>query len=126
MIGKLRVLHIDNDLLSRSVVRAMLALKDVELTEAASATGSVEMIRNGGYDLVLMDLQMNDIDGMDVLHALQDDPGEKPSPVVIVTGDARESVACACKAAGARQVIHKPVSLKGLFDIVDATAPIAA
>jgi two-component system response regulator len=100
---------------------------DIELTEIAlKATGremsllsaldgksALSMLRRGGAmpALILLDLKMPGMGGIDVLHEIRDDDRLKEIPVVVVTSSALESDRADAIAAGASCYIQKPLAL---------------
>jgi signal transduction histidine kinase/DNA-binding response OmpR family regulator len=80
-----RVLVIDDDAVSRYLVRNMLADSDCEFLEAAGGAEGLRMVQQCKPALVVLDLTMQEMDGFDVLEALRQDPNTKSLPVVVHT-----------------------------------------
>ncbi len=81
-----RVLIVDDDEVSRYVLRQQLARANVILSEAASGAMALEAARATRPDVVFLDLSLGDMDGRDVLERLRAEPDMKDVTVVIVTG----------------------------------------
>jgi signal transduction histidine kinase/CheY-like chemotaxis protein len=81
-----RVLIVDDDEVSRYVLRQELTRANVILSEAASGAMALEQARSTHPDVVFLDLSLGDMDGRDVLERLRADPELRDIPVVIVTG----------------------------------------
>jgi signal transduction histidine kinase/CheY-like chemotaxis protein len=80
-----RVLVIDDDAVSRYLVRNMLADSDCEFLEATGGAEGLRMVQQCKPALVVLDLTMREMDGFDVLEALRQDPNTKSLPVVVHT-----------------------------------------
>jgi signal transduction histidine kinase/CheY-like chemotaxis protein len=79
-----RILVIDDDDIFRYVVRQELANKNVRVLEAATGLAGLERASKEAFDVVLLDLDLPDITGFEVLKQLKH--GEQDPPIVIVSG----------------------------------------
>jgi two-component system LytT family response regulator len=106
-VSTLRVLIVDDEKLAREGVRALLETEpDVRIAgECADGASAVEAIRAGGVDVVLLDVQMPGMSGLDVLRAL---PDESVPVVVFLT--AHDEYALRAFDASALDYIVKPFS----------------
>jgi two-component system LytT family response regulator len=106
-VSALRVLIVDDEKLAREGVRALLETEsDVRIAgECADGASAVEAIRAGGVDVVLLDVQMPGMSGLDVLRAL---PEESVPVVVFLT--AHDEYALRAFDASALDYIVKPFS----------------
>jgi len=77
-------------------------------------------IRARRPDLILLDMHLPDIDGVELLRHLKADSGTADIPVVVVSADALASQVEAALQAGAHQYVTKPVSVSQLLSVVDA------
>jgi CheY-like chemotaxis protein len=117
----MRVLFVEDNEVNRRVVREMLRAGGIEMAEAADGAAGLQMIEDGDYDLVLMDLRMPGMDGITAIRHLRARGDAKASlPVIVVTADAGSSIDADCKDAGADDVILKPVSMASLFNAIGA------
>ena len=115
----MRVLFVDDSDVNRLVVREMLRAAGIEMAEADSGAAGLEMIAANDYDLILMDLRMPGMDGLTAIRHLRARGDAKAAlPVIVVTADAGPSIEADCKAAGADDLVMKPVSMALLFDAV--------
>ena len=80
-----RVLVIDDQDASRFIVREMLRGKDHDVVEAASGRDGLRQAQRMDPGLVLLDLQLGDMDGLDVRDALQRDPRTSGIAIVVIT-----------------------------------------
>lgn len=112
----MRVLHVEDHPINRLVIRAMLSAHGAEIVEAKDGAEGILAVETGEFDIVLMDLRMPGIDGLGALRAIRARKDAKAHvPIIIVTADALPVVKAECLAAGASEVIHKPVGVKALY-----------
>lgn len=115
----MKVLFIEDDAMNRRVVRDMLSVVGAEMAEAPDAVTGLGMIDEGDYDVVLMDLRMAGMDGLTAIRHLRARADAKQAlPVIVVTADTAADLRATCLAAGADEVILKPVAMNLLFDAI--------
>jgi CheY-like chemotaxis protein len=115
----MKLLFVEDDAMNRRVVKDMLDVAGVLMDEADGAQEGLRMIDQGDYDLILMDLRMPGMDGMEAIAALRQRADEKGRlPVIVLTADAAAGLRERCMAAGADEVLFKPVSMQSLFDAI--------
>src|SRR5512138_3753123 len=82
-----RLLIVDDDPLSRSMMDLMLAPHGYELGFACDGMEAIQAIQSGQYDMVFMDLILPDMNGRDVCREVRDwEGGKSRIPIVAVTG----------------------------------------
>jgi signal transduction histidine kinase/ActR/RegA family two-component response regulator len=119
----LRILLADDHPANRKVVEIMLAATEMELVAVENGQQAVDAFRDGGFDLVLMDMQMPVMDGLTATRAirtLEAAGGLKRTPVVMLTANAMAEHVASGRAAGADGHLTKPVTLVSLFDAIAA------
>ena len=123
--GLARVLVVDDLPLNREVVRRFLKAAPVLLDEAADGREAVDMALPGVYDLVLMDLEMPILDGLQATRLIRAREGRtrSPLPVVALTGHALASQRKECLAVGCTAFLSKPVRKKDLLRVVGELVP---
>lgn len=115
----MRVLYVDDNAPNRTVVRCMLDAAGVEMAEAEEAEVGLSMVEGGFYDLILMDLRMPGMDGFTAIRHLRargDDKGLVP--VIVLTADNAHDIRAQALAAGANDLLLKPVQMEALFDVI--------
>jgi CheY-like chemotaxis protein len=80
---------------------------------------AVDLARQNRPDLILLDMQLPDIDGREVLRRLRSDPHTATIPVIIVSADATRHNDSDLLAMGARRYLTKPIDLRALLEAVD-------
>jgi PAS domain S-box-containing protein len=122
------VLCVEDNPVNQLLVREMLALRnDVELHAAEDAASALAMAARVTPELVLLDLQLPDRPGVEVLHALRADPATARARVVALTANAMPADMAAMRAAGFDDFWTKPIDL-GRFQagIDEAVAAVRA
>jgi DNA-binding NarL/FixJ family response regulator len=118
----IKVCLVDDQTLVRQGIRSLLELSDSirVVAEAADGAQAVEMIPQMRPDVVLLDLRMPGMSGLDVLKALAA-AGYQPPTIILTTFDDDQLVLDGLK-AGARGYLLKDVSLDQLVDAVKTVA----
>jgi signal transduction histidine kinase len=113
-----RVLVAEDEPVNREVM--MFLLEDAGLAPEAASNGqeAVEMARRGGYALILMDMQMPIMNGVEATRAIRLLPAMAAIPILALTANAFDEDRDACLAAGMDTHIGKPVEPDALCEIV--------
>ncbi|OYX63382.1 MAG: response regulator [Novosphingobium sp. 32-60-15] len=114
----MRVIFVEDDALNRRVVQDMLSVIGVEMAEAEDAPTGLQMLARETYDLVLMDLRMPGMDGLTAIAHQRCAETQSQIPIIVVTADTAPDLKDRCYAAGANDVIMKPVALNALIDAI--------
>lgn len=119
--GAIQVLQFeDNPSNVRLIQRALRSRSDVVLTTAMTGAEGLQIMKTSSPDLVLLDVNLPDISGMDVLVRLRADPTTRGVPVVVLSADATETQIEHMLALGADRYLTKPVEMKELNSVLDA------
>lgn len=114
------VLVVDDESITRDVVGAMLELEDVDVHVAHDGATALAKAEEVHPDLVLLDVMMPGVDGMEVCRRLSAQP-DAPR-VVMLTGLSDDASRRAAAEAGASGYLVKPFSAVDLFHVVDGEA----
>ena len=104
-----RVLLAEDNPVNQEVALQLLKAAGLNADVASDGQQAVEMVRKGGYDLVLMDVQMPRMDGLQATRLLRQDPAFARLPIIAVTANALQTDVDACMAAGMNEHLAKPV-----------------
>lgn len=114
------LLYIEDNAANFKLMEHVFHLRpSVKLLGAVCGRRGLEMAMEHHPDLVLLDLNLPDLNGDEVLAELQADPRTASIPVVMVSGDAIPSQIQRLMAAGARDYITKPFNLKRFLGVID-------
>lgn len=109
-----RILVVEDNLMNLKLVRDVLRHAGYEVVEAHTGEEGVELAGTCEPDLVLMDLQLPGIDGLEALRRLRDGPVSANVPVVAVTAFAMKEDRARAAAAGFDGYVEKPISVRAL------------
>lgn len=113
----MNVLFIEDDRMNRRVVRDMLDVAGVGMVEAESAEAGLAAIEAETFDMLLIDLRMPGMDGITAIGHIRARPDDKANvPIIVITADTALDLRERCLAAGANEVLFKPVAMDALFE----------
>lgn len=116
--GRKRILLVEDHDINREVLLALLRDAGLQADVAADGVEALERAAGERYDLVLMDLQMPRLNGIDATRQLRALPGWEAVPVVAVTANAFADDRAACAAAGLDDFIAKPVEPEAFYTLL--------
>jgi CheY-like chemotaxis protein len=97
-----------------------LEFKQFHVIVARNGLECLEMVVTAHPDVVLMDIQMPGLDGLEAIRRLRRMPGWAQKPIVALTALAMAGDCERCLAAGASHYMSKPVSLRDLAAVIEA------
>src|SRR5256886_1862941 len=109
MNRKTRLLVVDDDSLLRKLVTEQLSRSDFAATPAANARECLQLLREADYDVVLLDIMMPDMSGLEALREIR--KLEDPPEVVMLTADTSLSTGIEAMRHGAYDYLTKPATL---------------
>jgi two-component system chemotaxis response regulator CheY len=110
-MDKIRTLIVDDSSVMRKIVERSLRQAGVELeqvVEAGNGAEALAALRNQQVDLILCDINMPVMDGLEFVRTLATVENAKGTPVVMITTEGSESHVVQALSAGARGYIRKP------------------
>lgn len=118
----MRVLLADDHPTNRKVVEIMLADTGVELVCVADGQQAVEQFLSGGFDVVLMDMQMPVMDGLTAVRKIRALESGERIPILMLTANVLPEHVAAGKAAGADGHLSKPITAPALLAALNRIA----
>ncbi|RZJ04805.1 MAG: response regulator [Brevundimonas sp.] len=113
-----RVLVVDDHPVNREVARVMLEAFGCEVVEACDGQEALDAVVQGDFDVVLMDVRMPRMDGLEATRRLRACPASRDLAVVAMTADAMPEDVIRCLSAGMNGHMAKPINQLALFDVV--------
>jgi signal transduction histidine kinase/DNA-binding response OmpR family regulator len=114
-----RILLAEDTPVNQLVVRSHLEDHGFEVVVADNGKAAVEACGRQKFDLVLMDIQMPEMDGIEAAgHILAQRPPEERMPIVALTADSDAQTRAACEAAGMEAILIKPIRRATLMEEV--------
>jgi DNA-binding response OmpR family regulator len=108
-----KILYTDDDASIRAAVRGEITDAGYELDEAGDGTEAIRKLEKGGYDLLLLDINMPGKSGLDVLKYIKEK--NLPCRIIMLSGRLGFSVATEALKLGADEYITKPFSVEFLL-----------
>jgi two-component system, sensor histidine kinase and response regulator len=110
------VLIADDNRINQELATELLRLVDLQVEVADNGRIAVDMARRGAYDLILMDMQMPEMDGLEATRLIRMVPELDTTPIVAMTASAFGADRDACLAAGMNDHLGKPVNPAALYE----------
>ncbi len=115
------VLHVEDNLSNLQLVERILERRPgIELQSAMQGRLAIELAQRLRPDLILLDAQLPDLPGLEVLHRLRADPGTRAIPVVVVSADATPAQIRRFTEDGAFGYLTKPFDVARFLEIIDS------
>lgn len=115
-----RILVAEDDLLNRMFYSAVLESGGYAVETVADGDLAIEAVRKFSPDLIVMDIQLPNVSGLELIEILQSDPELKAIPILAVTAFVGKGEERRIREAGARDFLAKPVSIKPFLSAIDA------
>ena len=118
-----RVLYVEDNEYNRKIVRQLLSRTSYRLLEAMDGEEGVTMAQRELPDLILMDVQLPKLSGLDATRRLRADPRTAHIPLVVVTSFALSGDGQRALDAGASAYLAKPYSPRDLLALIRQLLP---
>ena len=104
-----RVLVVEDDRVNQKVIGLMLKRLGITSELVDNGLSAVQRVTAEEWDLVLMDVQMPDIDGLEATRRIRNHASGRQTPIVALTANALPEDRAACEAAGMNAFLTKPI-----------------
>ena len=105
-----RLLVVDDNKVNRLLLARNVTLQGHQAETAENGRIALEMLRRSGFDLVLLDIEMPDMDGFQVMEQLATDKALRDVPVIVTSSLEGVATIVRCIELGADDYLHKPVN----------------
>jgi CheY-like chemotaxis protein len=114
-----RILYIEDNLSNLTLVEQILGrYPAVELLSAIQGTLGFDLARKHQPDLIILDMHLPDISGIEVLKRLKSEPATRDIPVVVLTADANRTQADHARLLGASDHLTKPIDIVAFIETI--------
>jgi two-component system chemotaxis response regulator CheY len=118
-----KILIVDDSAYARRVHRAILERAGHTVLEVSTGTGAIESCMLEKPDVVILDLSMEDVGGLDVLRTLKE--LNSTTRVIVVSADVQRSTEQSVMATGAARFLAKPANADRLLAAIAETLEVA-
>ena len=115
------ILIADDSLFQRLVLSKIVKAQQHDLFEAKNGLEALDMLRSHKPDLALLDLNMPELSGLEVLEAASQEGLE--TDIVVITADIQETTRARCFALGAHKILSKPPKEQEVLDALSQFLP---
>jgi CheY-like chemotaxis protein len=115
-----QVLLAEDNRVNQTLITKILEKQNHHVTLAMNGKEVIEQLRNGQFDIVLMDIQMPQLSGDEATRIIRDDPSIPYVPIIALTAHAMQEDKDRCLAAGMDAYLTKPLKSKELFQAIDS------
>jgi len=117
------ILYVEDNELNRKMLRHLLRATSYRLIEAPDGETGITMAREQHPDLILMDVQLPKISGIEATRALRAEPSTAATPIIAITSFALSGDEQRAKEAGASAYLAKPYSPFALLGMIQKLVP---
>jgi DNA-binding response OmpR family regulator len=117
------ILVVDDEAPIVDLVRFTLEDAEVRVVEASDGAAALDLARRVKPDLVLLDVHMPRLDGLEVCRQLRREPDFERTPIIMLTAAGQEADRSSGLSAGADEYLTKPFSPLALLALVEALLP---
>ena len=118
-----KVLLAEDNPVNQMVAIEILTLAGMTVHTAVTGIEAIEKIRHEAFDIVLMDIQMPEMDGLEATSRIRNDLGNKDLPIIAMTAHAMRGDREKCIAAGMNDYISKPIDRLKLYKVLKKHIP---
>ena len=123
-MAALTALLADDSLSARSLLREALEKAGLTVTESKDGDEALQLARSNNYDLVLTDLYLPKLDGVELTSILRKHPDYTDTPILAVSNNKASGKKEAIKEAGASGIIRLPISAEELLVVLQKLLPV--
>ncbi|MDD1780696.1 ATP-binding protein [Enterovibrio sp. ZSDZ35] len=112
------VLVVDDNTINREMIRELLSSFEMSVEQVSSGEDAVEAVKRGHFSIILMDLRMTGIDGIEATKVIRTLPNGGDVPIIALSANTSASMAETCIYAGMNDYLPKPIDLKRLIQVI--------
>lgn len=113
-----RILIVEDNELNLKLFRDLLAANGFETVETREGLEAISLTRNMRPDLILMDIQLPEISGLDITRKIKADPDLRHIPVIAVTAFAMKDDETRILEAGCEAYLSKPIAIDQFLTVI--------
>jgi CheY-like chemotaxis protein len=113
-----KILYVEDNPQNMRLVRKILTNAGYDVVEAVNGSACLAMVEQVPLDLILMDINLPDMDGLEITGRLKANPTTTNIPVIALTANAMHGDRERCIAAGCDEYVPKPIIKRELLSII--------
>ena len=114
-----KILVVEDNELNRRLFVDLLTAKGHTIWEAADGVQAIALVEQNAPDLVLMDIQLPNVSGLEVTQQIRKMSGVRQPKIIAISAFALKRDAEKALKAGCDDYISKPIAIQSFFDVVD-------
>ncbi len=114
-----KVLIVEDNELNMKLFNDLLEAHNIETLQTRTGVNALELVREHRPDLILMDIQLPEISGLEVTRQIKDDPDLAHIPIIAVTAFAMRGDEKKIRDEGCEDYISKPISVPHFISVVN-------
>ncbi|RAH99328.1 two-component system response regulator [Acuticoccus sediminis] len=118
-----RVLIVEDNELNMKLFHDLLEASGMEILETRNGIDALKVAKEQRPDLIVMDIQLPEMSGLEVTEQIKSDPDLKPIPVIAVTAFAMKGDEERIRAAGCEAYLSKPISIDRFISTIKSFLP---
>lgn len=124
MTGQKQVLVAEDSSVIQNITKKVLQFQNYQITAVKNGLQVLEILEKETFDIILMDINMPGMDGMECARQIRKLGDEKKSviPIVAITGNAKNYTLEDFRAAGINEYLQKPLNFDALVETVKRLA----
>lgn len=116
--GQKKVLIVEDNELNMKLFNDLLEAHGISTVQTSRGLEVLDLVRKESPDLILMDIQLPEVSGLDVIKWLKEDEDLKDTPVIAVTAFAMKGDEEKIRKCGCEDYISKPISVTRFLEVV--------
>ena len=113
-----RILVVDDEPLNREMIKSILEDAKLNATVAVNGLEAIDKIKHANFDIIIMDMQMPKLGGLDATHQIRQLPGYNKTPIIAMTANAFTEDKQRCIDAGMNDILVKPFDSDDIFEMI--------
>lgn len=118
-----KIMTVDDSSTVRSVLNRALSGAGYQVIEAHDGQDAVEKLAQGDIDLLVTDLNMPNMGGVELIKFVRQQPGKRFMPIIMLTSESQQEMKAAGKKAGASGWVTKPFQPEQLLSVIQMVCP---
>lgn len=122
-MGEKKILVVDDSATIRKTLNLTLSDAGYSVSEADGGVSALKMVTESRFDLLMTDLNMPEMDGLNFISEVRKIPGQRFVPIIILSGEDKEARHKECVAAGASGYLQKPFNQEQVLGVLRVVVP---